>query len=88
VCFEHPGLLTEKDDAWAEDVYVTCSDEGRLGEVALAPESAGGSALVRTATGEEAVDVTLLGEVAPEDLVLVHAGMGITRLDEGAELLR
>ncbi len=88
VCFEHPGLLTEKDEDCAEDVCVTCSDEGRFGEVVLAPECAGGSALVRTATGEEPVDVTLLGDVAPGDLVLVHAGTAITRLDDEAELLR
>ncbi len=32
------------------------------------------SALVRTARGEEWVDVTMLGDVAPNDLILVHAG--------------
>ena len=61
---------------------VTCSDEGRAGEVVLAPESPLSAALVRTATGEEAVDVTLLGDVAPGDLVLVHAGSAIARIDE------
>ncbi len=87
VCFEHPGLLTEKaedcaDEDCADEVCVTCSDEGRLGEVVLPPESAFTSALVRTATGEEAVDVTLVGEVAANDLLLVHAGTAITRLDD------
>ena len=94
VCFEHPGLLTDRsddsDDAadahcadeTAGGVCVTCSDEGRLGEVVLAPESAFDTALVRTATGEEPVDVTLVGDVAPGDLVLVHAGSAISRIDE------
>jgi hydrogenase maturation factor len=65
-------------------VCVTCSDEGRLGEVLLAPSDAEGPALVRTAAGEEWVDVTLLGTVSPNDLVLVHAGAAITRLRDEA----
>ncbi len=60
---------------------MTCSDEGRLGEVVLEPADATGQALVRTANGEEWVDVTMLGEVTPNDLVLVHAGAAITRLE-------
>jgi hydrogenase maturation factor len=43
---------------------------------------------VRTATGEEAVDVSLLGDVAPGDLVLVHAGSAITRIEDDQELGR
>ena len=31
VCFEHPGLLTEAE--CTDEVCITCSDEGRLGEV-------------------------------------------------------
>jgi hydrogenase maturation factor len=77
VCFEHAGLLKPTDE---ETACVTCSDEGRLGEVVLEP--ADGQALVRTAKGEEWVDVTVLGDVAPNDLVLVHAGAAITRLDD------
>ncbi len=81
VCFEHPGLLTAKDDDCTDDICVTCSDEGRLGEVVEAPAAPFAPALVRTATGEEAVDVSVLGDVAPGDLVLVHAGSAITRID-------
>lgn len=80
VCFEHPGLLAEKDEAGVDEVCVTCSDEGRLGEILLAPESVLDSALVRTARGEEDVDVSLVGDVQPGDLVLVHAGAAIGRL--------
>jgi hypothetical protein len=85
VCFEHPGLLKPRADEHAEDVCVTCSDEGRLGEIVLPPADATGQALVRTANGEQWVDVTVLGSpphVAPNDLVLVHAGAAITRLSE------
>jgi hypothetical protein len=82
VCFEHSGLLTEPSAAdCTDEVCVTCSDEGRLAEVILAPTSAYGDALVRTATGEERIDVTLVAPVTPGDLVLVHAGSAITRLD-------
>jgi hypothetical protein len=77
VCFEHPGLLKPE---CADDVCVTCSDEGRLGEV-LAP-SADGLARVRTAKGTESVATTLVEPVGIGDLVLVHAGMAISRLDE------
>ena len=77
VCFEHSGLLTPE---CTEDVCVTCSDEGRLGEVVTA--SADGMAAVRTARGVENVVTTLVGPVAAGDLVVVHAGTAISRLDE------
>ncbi len=80
VCFEHPGVLSESDAQCADEVCVTCSDEGRLGEVVLAPESQPAPALVRTAAGEEAVDVALVGEVLPGQLLVVHAGMAISRV--------
>jgi hypothetical protein len=85
VCFEHRGLLKAPAQECTDEVCVTCSDEGRLGEVVLepSPESTDttGQALVRTADGEEWVDTTLLGEVRANDLVLVHAGAAITRLE-------
>ena len=81
VCFEHPGLLKEADPC-TDDVCVTCSDEGRLGEVVTA--SGDGMAAVRTAKGVENVATTLVGPVAAGDLVLVHAGTAISRLEEGA----
>jgi hypothetical protein len=85
VCFEHPGLLKPPGDEGGDDVCVTCSDQGRLAEVVLepSPESgdATGRALVRTADGEEWVDTTILGGVRVNDLILVHAGAAITRLE-------
>ena len=82
VCFEHPGLLKATSDECTEDVCVTCSDEGRIGEVLFEPADATSSALVRTANGEEWVDVTMITDVAPNDLVLVHAGAAITRISD------
>ncbi len=86
VCFEHPGLLKPATEECTDEVCVTCSDEGRFAEVILEPADPLGQALVRTATGEEWVDVTVLGNVAPNDLVLVHAGTAIARI--GDERLR
>lgn len=82
VCFEHPGLLAAPADGCSDDVCITCSDEGRLGEVVVAPEEDFAPARVRTADGEEDVDVTLVGDVAPGDLLLIHAGAALTRLEE------
>lgn len=77
VCFEHPGLLKEE---CADDVCVTCSDEGRLGEVVTA--SSEGTAQVRTARGIEDVATTLVDPVVAGELVLVHAGTAISRVQE------
>jgi hypothetical protein len=72
VCFEHPGLLTEPAEC-TDEVCITCSDEGRLGEVV-------GPGRVRTASGVEDVATLLVDPVAPGDLLLVHAGTAITRV--------
>ena len=77
VCFEHSGLLKPE---CSDTVCVTCSDEGRLGEVVTA--SADGMATVRTARGVENVVTTLIDPVATGELVLVHAGTAITRVEE------
>lgn len=77
VCFEHPGLL--KPAECTEEVCITCSDEGRLGEALGASEQ--GMARVRTANGIESVSTDLVDPVAAGELVLVHAGMAISRVD-------
>ncbi len=77
VCFEHPGLLKPE---CAESVCVTCSDEGRPAEAVTA--SADGHATVRTARGIENVMTTLIDPVDAGDLILVHAGMAIGRLED------
>ncbi|CAJ1506948.1 HypC/HybG/HupF family hydrogenase formation chaperone [[Mycobacterium] burgundiense] len=77
VCFEHPGLLTVEDGT--DDVCVVCSDEGRIAEVLASSPPTG--ALVRTADGDETVETSLIGPVAAGDLLLVHAGLAISRVD-------
>lgn len=79
VCFEHSGLLKTPEP---EEVCLTCSDEGRLGEVITA--AADGVATVRTARGAESVETTLIGPVAATDLVLIHAGTAISRVETEA----
>jgi hypothetical protein len=80
-CFEHHDLL-ELDDPAActkDGVCVTCADEGRLGEIVTA-EAVGKfdhSAVARTASGLEEIDTSLVGTLAPGDLVVIHAGTAI-----------
>jgi hypothetical protein len=78
VCFEHPGLLRANDSVCIDEVCITCSDEGRLGEV-IAAESFG-RARVRTAKGIELIDTTVIAAVSPGDLVLIHAGTAISEI--------
>ena len=80
VCFEHPGLLRSSDDVECDDgdVCLTCSDEGRVGEV-IATDGTG-STRVRTARGIETIDTTIVSTVAPGDLVLIHAGTAIAEI--------
>jgi HupF/HypC family len=83
VCFEHPGLLKaglKEGDECTDEVCVTCSDEGRLGEVLTA--TADGMATVRTANGVEAVVTTLVDPITAGELVLVHAGTAISKVEE------
>jgi hypothetical protein len=84
VCFEHPGLLKEKEETSDGPSCVTCGDEGRLAEVIRPTET--GLVSVRTAAGLEDVDTTLVGPVAAGDLLLVHAGSAITVVESGAPM--
>lgn len=77
VCFEHPGLLSANEADCTDEVCITCSDEGRLGEVISAH---GCRAQVRTAKGIETIDTTVVFDVSPGDLVLIHAGAAIAEV--------
>ncbi len=76
VCLEHGGLLSE--EVCEAPVCMTCSDEGRLVELATV---AGTTGTARAERGWEDVDLTLLGTAMVHDLVLVHAGSALTRID-------
>jgi hypothetical protein len=77
VVFEHPGLL-EPEPPCADEVCVTCSDEGRVAEVSAV--LADGTAQVTVRGLTETLDVSLVEPVEPGDLVLVHAGVALTTL--------
>jgi len=62
------------------ETCVTCGDEGRPGRVLRPPAGPYGPALVVTDQGEEEVDVTLVGDVAAGDQVLIHAGLALAKL--------
>jgi hydrogenase maturation factor len=78
VVFEHPGLLT-KQQRCNDDVCITCSDEGRLAEITFV--HGGGQADVVAEGSVETVDVSLVDQAQAGDLVLVHAGVAITRVE-------
>ena len=81
VCFEHPGGSSRRPRGDCDDdACITCSDEGRPGEVLTRRRH--GMASVRTASGVERVDTTLVAPVDPGDLVLVHAGTAIAVVPE------
>lgn len=80
VCFEHPGLLVPPPQDCTDEVCITCSDEGRLAEVVAAVTN--GTASVRTAQGTESVAAELTGPLSRGDLVLVHAGVAISKVSE------
>lgn len=76
VCLEHAsGRLGAPEEA---EVCVTCADEGRVGEVQHVGVD---GAVVRVDGDDLDVDTTLVEPVGPHDLVLVHAGTVIARLD-------
>lgn len=78
VCFEHAqGRLAETQGSDA-DVCVTCADDGRVAEVQATD---GAEAIVRLDGEVVRVDASLVAPVAEHDLLLVHAGTAISRLD-------
>ncbi len=81
VCFEHPGLLNEQPAECSRRGVRDLQRRGTPRRGDPPPDgTALGQALVRTATGEEHIDITLVGPVAVNDLVLVHAGSALTRI--------
>ena len=83
VVFEHPGLLVAPDGC-TEEVCITCSDEGRVGEVTTVGD--GGSAEVVIGGRPETVDVSLVEPVGKGGLILVHAGVALGTLDADPEV--
>ena len=79
VVLEHPGLLAAEPDC-TDEVCITCSDEGQVAEIQAVPS--GDVATSPDAGRPQTVDVSLVDPVTPGDLVLVHAGVAITAIDD------
>ena len=62
-------------DRCEDEVCITCSDEGRLGEVVGLGASL--EAVVRTPSGVQTVDTSLLEDVQAHDVLLIHAGSAL-----------
>jgi hydrogenase maturation factor len=77
VVFEHPGLLKEEAGC-ADEVCITCSDEGRVAEVRAVLSD--GRVQVMVGGRSETVDASLVDPVVPGELLLVHAGVALTAL--------
>ncbi len=65
----------------AEGHCITCSDEALQARVLRVDQEAGLAVVTIQDTSEE-IDITLEESVAPGDVLLVHGGVAIARLDE------
>src|SRR5436305_171788 len=68
-------------DLTAEGHCITCSDEALPAKV-LSIDSITGLALVAVEDITEEIDVSLVDDVSPGDMVLVHGGVAIAHLEE------
>jgi hypothetical protein len=80
VVFEHPGLLADGECCRpADDHCVTCSDDGVVVEVVEVSET---TADVRAGGRRQVVDVSLIDRPRPDDLLLVQAGVALTKIED------
>jgi hydrogenase assembly chaperone HypC/HupF len=61
---------------------ITCSDEAVSVRVVGVDQQDNSVAMVEVYDAIEEVDITLVKDVKPGDMLLVHAGVAIGRLDE------
>lgn len=61
---------------------LTCSDE-MVPVIVIGLDQDAGLALVEVSGQREEIDITLVEDVAVGDLLLVHGGVAIARLEEG-----
>lgn len=66
----------------AEGHCITCSDEALEARVVRVDQQLG-VAFVTIKDVVEEIDITLIDDVVPGDLVLVHGGVAISNLDNG-----
>ena len=80
------GADTRFAPSCSDEHCITCGDEGLPLRIVALEEAGLARCRDEAAPGRPAVvvDVQLVGEVAPGDLVLVHAGVALVRLGDGA----
>ncbi|MGH9295453.1 MAG: HypC/HybG/HupF family hydrogenase formation chaperone, partial [Acidimicrobiales bacterium] len=83
VVFEHPGLLESEQDC-SGPTCVTCADLAEVAEVrSMRAGGAGGTTAEVVVAGlVETVEVGLVENCRPGDLVLVQAGVALSRLSD------
>ena len=67
----------------AEGHCITCSDEALQVRVLYVDEENGLAQVTLNGTEEE-IDITLVESIAPGDILLVHGGVAIARVDEAS----
>jgi hydrogenase maturation factor len=67
----------------AEGHCITCSDEALQVRVLHVDQENGLAQVIINDTSEE-IDITLVESVAPGDVLLVHGGVAIARVDEAS----
>ena len=77
MCFEHPGLLAPVEEC-TDDVCITCSDEGSVAEVVSVGDT---HATLRHRGWDDRCRHAPRRRGRPGDLVLLHAGTAIARVD-------
>jgi hydrogenase maturation factor len=70
--------------ACGEEHCITCGDQGIEMRVAAAADDAGLAACQGADGARSEVDVLLVEPVVPGELLLVHAGVAIARIEEAA----
>jgi hydrogenase maturation factor len=68
----------------AEGHCITCSDEALQVRV-LSVDEANGFAQVTMNGLEEEIDISLIESIAPGDVLLIHGGVAIARVDEASD---
>ncbi|GHO97347.1 hypothetical protein KSF_073950 [Reticulibacter mediterranei] len=62
---------------------ITCSDEAREARVLHIDQEQETALVALDSTTTDEVDISLVEHVIPGDLLLVHGGVAISRLEEG-----
>ncbi|WP_058235429.1 HypC/HybG/HupF family hydrogenase formation chaperone [Devriesea agamarum] len=77
-----PQITDDDQPSHGVDYCVTCSDEGRIGEILSCPSEPGDFARVLTECGIEDIDTTLIGAPPPGTLILIHAQQALQTITE------